>query len=556
MKPLSGPGPRPGGADAEQLQRRPRRDHGPGRRRFSTLTLRVLAPNMLALGVLVAGIFYLDQYREGLLDAKVAALQTQAEIMAGAVGQAALAGPAENRHIDAVTAGVILQRLVQPTGVRARLYDRSGLLLSDSRELAAAGRQVQLRYLPPPGSGNQLIDLLNEFYDWLLPRLPRQDRFPAYRESPRQGIDGFPEAKTALTGNVGGAVRVMPDGTLIATVAVPVKELRQVVGALMVSTDSRDIEEGVRTARVAILQAFAIALAVTVLLSMFLAGTIARPVRRLASAADKVRRWRGRRVEIPDLSRRGDEIGDLSEALREMTGALYARLDAIDVFAADVAHEIKNPITSIRSALEAFERTSDPAQRARLHQVMLQDVHRLDRLISDISNASRIDAEMSRTAAEPVDLVELLRTATQIHQDRGNADAPVLSLSLPSSGSFVVDGLAGRLGQVVDNLIANATSFSKPGGKIRLGLSRDNGRAVLTVEDDGPGIPPGREERIFERFYSERPNERRTRGHSGLGLSICRQIVEAHGGEIRAENRLDDGKRVLGARFVVTLPLN
>jgi len=554
MKPLGGPGPRPAAPGRNRTGRRRRRDDVRRRRRFSTLTLRILAPNMLALGVLVGGIFYLDQYRDGLLDAKVAALQTQAEIMAGAIGQATLAGPAEDRHIDPVTAAGILQRLVQPTDVRARLYDRSGLLISDSRELAAAGRQVQLRYLPPPGTGDRAMGLLNDVYDWLLPRLPRKDRFPAYQENPNQGIDGFPEARTALSGNAGGAVRAMPDGTLIITVAVPVKQLRQVVGGLMLSTDSRDIEEGVRTARVAILQAFAMALAVTVLVSVFLAGTIARPVRRLAAAADRVRRWRGQRAEIPDLTRRADEIGDLSGALREMTSALYARLDAIDVFAADVAHEIKNPITSIRSALESFERTSDPGQQARLRAVMMHDVRRLDRLISDISNASRIDAEMSRATAEPVDLSRLLQTAVQVHNDRGGSEAPQLALTAPPAGSFIVDGIAGRLGQVIDNLITNAVSFGAPGSRIHLTLNGQAGIATLLVEDEGPGIPPGREERIFERFYSERPSARSASGHSGLGLSICRQIVEAHGGEIRAENRLDEAGTVLGARFVVTLP--
>jgi two-component system sensor histidine kinase ChvG len=557
MTTLDRPGPRPAPAAPDAApahEQSVQAAASPRQRRFSALTLRVLAPNVLALGVLAAGIFYLDSYRDSLLDAKVAALQTQAQMMAGAVGQSALAGPISARRLDAAAAGAIVARLAQPARVRVRLYGRDGRPVADSRDLDAAGRQVHLRYLPPPDPENRLIEWLNEFYDWLLPRLPRKENFPPYREP--VGGGGYAEVDGALAGRIGGAVRAMADGTLIITVAVPVEELRQVVGALMLSTDSRDIEDGVRGARVAILQAFAVALAVTVLMSLFLAGTIARPVRILAAAADRVRYWRGRRVEIPDLSARRDEIGDLSVALGEMTRALYARLDAIEVFAADVAHEIKNPITSLRSALETLANTTDPERRERLLAVMMEDVRRLDRLISDISNASRIDAEMSRAEAEPVDLAELLRTAAAIHEARRPADGPVFALDMPEGPMPHIVGVPGRLGQVVDNLITNAVTFSPPGGTIRLSLSQRGRAAMLTVDDDGPGIPPGREEAIFQRFYTERPVGRGDGRHSGLGLSICRQIVEAHGGSIHAENRIGDGGRSDGARFVVELPLN
>ncbi|HZD25786.1 MAG TPA: sensor histidine kinase [Alphaproteobacteria bacterium] len=540
----------PAGAPRRQGVAEPRRR----RRAFSTLTLRILAPNVLALGVLVGGIFYLDQYRDGLIDAKVASLQKQAEIMAGALGQSALTGPAENRHLNPTVAAALLQRLVQPARVRARLYAREGGLVADSRQLVSAGRQVQLRYLPPPVSSEGVMQLLEEAYDWLLPRLPRKTRFPPYREHADADANAFPEAEAALHGDIGGAVRSLEDGTLILNVAVPVQQLRQVVGALMLSADSLDIEEGVRNARLAILEAFAIALAVTVLLSLFLAGTIRRPLRRLAGAADRVRRWRSQRVQIPNLSRRRDEIGDLSAALRDMTRALYDRLDAIEVFAADVAHEIKNPISSLRSALETLERIEDPERRARLMAVMMEDVKRLDRLISDISNASRIDAEMARADTELLDLSELLRTVVAIHRERDRQ--PVrFELALPPGGGPVVEGISGRLGQVADNLIANAMSFSPPDGLIRLTLAARDGIAELSVEDDGPGIPEGREEAIFQRFYTQRPAGQRFGQHSGLGLSICRQIVEAHGGVIRAENRRRDDGTVAGARFVVRLPL-
>ena len=552
--PLGQPGPRPGGPSG--LQHPGAGDRRSGRRRrFSTLTLRILAPNILAFGVLVAGIFYLDQYRDGLLDAKIAAMQSQAEVIAGALGESALIGPEDRRRLVANTSARIIRRLVVPTQTRARLYLPDGGMLADSRELVGAGRQVQLRYLPPADPTDRVMHLLYQFYDWLLPRLPRGPAFPPYRERPGQGLVDYPELTVALAGEVGGAIRMAKDETLILTVAVPVQQLRHVVGALLLSADSTEIEEGVRNARLAILQATALALTVTVLMSVFLAGTIAGPVRRLAAAADRVRRWRGRRVKIPDLSRRHDEIGDLSAALHDMTEALYTRLDAIEVFAADVAHEIKNPLTSLRSALESMGRIQDEAQREHLLAVMIQDVGRLDRLISDISNASRVDAELAREESETVDLAALLRTVISVRQSDASGQGPKLELRQEPGATILVEGLPGRLGQVVDNIVGNALSFSPADGTIRLTLARRGDEALLVVDDDGPGIPAGQEEAIFQRFYSQRPASEAFGEHSGLGLSICRQIVEAHGGSITAGNRLGPDGAVQGARFTVRLPL-
>jgi two-component system sensor histidine kinase ChvG len=533
---------------------------GPGaerRRRFSTLTLRILAPNVLALGVLVGGIFYLDRYRDGLLDAKIAAMQSQAEVIAGALGESALTGPEDRRRLERGTAARIIRRLVVPTGNRARLYLPDGGLLADSRTLVAAGRQVQLRYLPPADPTDRVMRFFNKIYDWLLPRLPTGPAFPPYRERLGGGLLDYPELKVALGGEVGGAIRTLKDDTLILilSVAVPVQQLRRVVGALLLSADSTEIEEGVRNARLAILQAFALALTVTVLMSFFLAGTIAGPVRGLAAAADRVRRWRGRRAQIPDLSHRRDEIGDLSVALHEMTEALYGRLDAIEVFAADVAHEIKNPLTSMRSALESIDRTDDPSQKSRLMAVIALDIRRMDRLISDISNASRIDAELAREESEQVDLTALLQTWLSMRPSADGAPGPRFTVTLDGDDPVVINGLPSRLGQVVDNLVGNALSFTPADGTISLALERQAQMAQLVVEDDGPGIPPGQEEAIFQRFYSQRPAGEAFGEHSGLGLSICRQIIEAHGGTITASNRIGSNGMSGGARFTVRLPL-
>ena len=551
---LGQPGPRPAGPPQMRLSGIGGPD--PERRRlFSTLTLRILAPNVLALGVLIGGIFYLDQYRDGLLDAKIAAIQSQAEVIAGALGESALAGPEDSRRLAREVSARIIRRLVAPTRTRARLYLPGGGMLADSRKLVAAGRQVQLSYLPPADPSDRVMSFFNRAYDWLLPRLPRGSAFPPYHERLGNGLVDYPELTVALGGEVGGAIRRLKDETLILTVAVPVQQLRRVVGALLLSADSAEIEEGVRHARLAILQASALALTVTVLMSFFLAGTIAGPVRRLAAAADRVRRWRGRRAQIPDLSRRRDEIGDLSAALHAMTETLYGRLDAIEIFAADVAHEIKNPLTSLRSALETMDRTDDPGQKRRLMAVMAQDVRRMDRLISDISNASRVDAELAREESEPVDLVTLLQTLISVRQSDAGATGPRFELQLDPDAPIIIDGLSRRLGQVVDNMVGNALSFSPAEGTITLSLERRGDTAQLVLEDDGPGIPSGQEEAIFQRFYSRRPAGEAFGEHSGLGLSISRQIIEAHGGTITAENRIGPDGAICGARFITRLPI-
>jgi two-component system sensor histidine kinase ChvG len=357
----------------------------------------------------------------------------------------------------------------------------------------------------------------------------------------------------ALVGESPGRARVDRQGGLVLSVAVPVQRYRQVLGALMLSKGGSDIESAVADRRADILVIFAVALAVTILLSFYLAGTIARPIRRLAEAADRVRRAKGWQARIPNFTRRGDEIGDLSGALIEMTEALWRRLDAIERFAADVAHEIKNPLTSVRSAVETVARIDDPVQQKKLMAIILDDVQRLDRLISDISDASRLDTELARANTEPVDIARLLAALAEVY---GTADDhPDFDVDVPEDGDIIVPGIEARLGQVFRNLIANAVSFSPPDGRIRLGAWKDKGRAVVTVEDQGSGIPENKLNSIFDRFYTERPKGEKFGTHSGLGLSISRQIVEAHGGEITAENRRDHSGRICGARFVVRLPL-
>jgi two-component system sensor histidine kinase ChvG len=299
---------------------------------------------------------------------------------------------------------------------------------------------------------------------------------------------------------------------------------------------------------------FAVAFLVMLFSSLYLAGTIAEPVKRLAAAADRVRSGAGGRSDIPNFPERNDEIGDLADSLKSMTAGLYDRIDAIESFAADVAHELKNPLTSLASAVEMFSRAKDENNRAKLLEIVRGDVKRIDRLITDISDASRLDAELSREAKEPVALSRLLSTIMEVYRmtDTSHPVDFVLHDELPPDA--IVRGRDERLGQVFRNLIDNAVSFSPEHGKVTVTASTHDVVARVTVEDDGPGIPPGNLESIFERFYTERPGDSFGR-NSGLGLSIARQIIEGAGGRIYAENRAPGNQQGGGARLIVELPV-
>jgi two-component system sensor histidine kinase ChvG len=519
----------------------------------SPLTRRILTINVLVLLIPVLGLMHLDQYRDSLIAAEIDSLRIQARAFSLSLGSTAVVATqvGDERLLPEVTRNLMRVLLVD-TGVRARIFARSGEILADSFVLGGPGGQVQIRALPPEAEGG--LGLLRRLLNLATQRLPGKDDFPLYREPAEQRAADYDEVTGALAGQSPGMVRLDRQGRLVLSVAVPVQRYRQVLGALMLSKDGAVVDAAVDDRRRDILIVCGVAFAVTVLLSFYLAGTIARPIRRLAQAADKVRSGKGRQFELPDFSRRGDEIGDLSDSLRAMTDALWARLDAIEAFAADVAHEIKNPLTSLRSAVETVARVEDPEQQKKLMSIILDDVQRLDRLISDISDASRLDAELSRAETDTVEIGELLRALVAVQEAGERADAPRFRLDVLDHQDLAVPGIEGRLGQVFRNLISNAVTFSPPGGTIRLSAQRQGGDVVISIADDGPGIPEGKLEAVFERFYTERPAGEKFGTHSGLGLSISKQIVDAHGGSIHAENRHDGSGRVCGARFIVRLP--
>ncbi|HUL07583.1 MAG TPA: stimulus-sensing domain-containing protein [Candidatus Acidoferrum sp.] len=522
------------------------------RRRTSPLLRRILTLNVLALIIPVVGLLYLDQYRDSLITAELEALKTEGQLFAVALGETGVtAGDLGDEKLMPEAARLTLRRMVEISKNRARLFALDGSLVADSLRLLTPEGDVEIVPLEAPRPQSLFEAMLNDIYDWVVEQLPVSHRWPLYHES--NAAQDYPEIVRAMAGEVGRAVYERPNGGVVMHVAVPVQRYRQVMGALLMSSEGGAIDAAVRGVRFDILKVFGVALAITILLSLYLARTIARPIRRLAEIAERVRRGHGRQIDIPDFTRRRDEIGDLSGALRDMTAALWARMDAIERFAADVAHEIKNPLTSLRSAVETVARLEDPKQQQRLMSIILDDVERLNRLISDISDASRLDAELSRAEMGPVDIASMLRALADLHEaTRG--DGPPLKVEIASLQSLTVHGIEGRLVQVLRNLIGNAVSFSPPGGTIRLAAARDGDRVRITVADDGPGIPPGKLTAIFDRFYSERPAGEKFGTHSGLGLSISKQIVEAHHGQIVAANRTAEDGRILGALFTVTLP--
>jgi two-component system sensor histidine kinase ChvG len=528
------------------------------------LLRRILLVNLLPLALLLAALLYLDQYQNGLLSAEVSTLREQARIYAGALGETTVhEDDADKPRLVPDQARSLLRRLTEPTpSAQARLYAPDGQLIADSRVREGAGGAVMTEPLPPAVDRGPLLGAVAHTYDRVLAWLPHVGEAPVLDSGPSAaGPEWQPDVREELRLTGADQNREMPayirrttDDRLLVTVSEPVVRNRHTVGIVLLTREAREVDGSLFAVRLSILALFALALGLTVMLSWYLSLTIARPLLRLAGVAEQMREGRGRAGTVPaGLLERGDEIGVLANALAESATALWTRMDAIERFAADVAHEIKNPLTSIRSAIETLRRVDDPAKQPRLLAIIGEDVGRLDRLISDISDASRIDAELSRVATAPVDVAPILATLAEINEATRDDDGPRLVLA-PPEGRCVVQAVEGRLVQVLRNLIGNARSFSPPNGRIVLAARETGPMVEISVEDEGPGIPDGKLEHIFDRFYSERPRGESFGQHSGLGLSISRQIVEALKGRISAENRVDARGRVLGARFVARLP--
>ena len=518
---------------------------GKTRGRISALTRQIILINTIVLAILVAGALILQSQRAGLVDERMSGIKQEALIVGGAIAEyAAGNGPLQ---IDDAKAEPLLRQLIAPTTLRARLYASNGHLIVDTRNLLARNL-IETEELPALDFWSQFKAFVQRVYDGVTGVRPFSRLAPDFEAGDNGLVYG--EVKSALKGDAGEAERVNEHNKLVLSVAVPVQRFKGVYGVLLLSTEGGDIDDILRQERLSLIGVAFFSLVVMVALSIWLSGTIARPIRQLADASDRVRSGHTGREQIP-LLQRNDEIGDLAESLSAMTQALYDRIDAIESFAADVAHELKNPLTSLRSAVETFSRAQDDSTRARLMGIVRNDVKRIDRLITDISDISRLDAELSREASEPVEIAHLLETIVDIYNMTGMPDGVSLKSQIALPPEARVLGRDERLGQIFRNLIDNALSFSPDRGTVTLDARAVDGNARIALEDEGPGIPPENLEAVFNRFYTERPAAHGFGKNSGLGLSIARQIAEGLGGRIWAEN-LPDRR---GARFVVELPL-
>jgi two-component system sensor histidine kinase ChvG len=497
----------------------------------TSLTARILTVNLIPLLILAGSLFFLDSYRRQLLDERFKLARIEAQITAEA-----LAGASRERQ------QALLIQIGKEQRMRLRMYDAEGELWADSFLLAepsfAFGDPVAAPWSQDFARG------LDRAVDFLVGAAAPPD----YAEPAQQDADAWPELVRAREQRrTQIELRRAPDRTPVITAAAPVG----LNGATLLTTrNAADITQAVRDARTSLLTIIALALVVSIALSLYLARTIIEPLRRLGNAAVRVRLGREREVEVPRMQQRGDEIGLLARAVSDMSAALRHRIDAVESFAADVAHEIKNPLASLRSAVESLGSVKDPDLRAQLNQVAAHDVRRIDRLVTEIAEASRIDAELSRATFDPIDLTRLVENAVKAREDRGLNAGRKLVIEREKRPARVL-GVPLRLERVLENLLDNAVSFSPPDGTVSIGLRREDDRVLLTVCDEGPGIPESEREKVFARFHTSRPETEGFGDHSGLGLAIARTIAEAHDGSLTVASR-PDGKA--GACLILELP--
>ena len=541
--------------------------------RITGLTLRIIGVNALALLTLMVGVLYLGDYQSRLIQSKLEIFETEIFLITAAVSEGSILRtetPEEGAEPQLVDENVrrIVGAFGATLGKRIRVFNRSGKMIADSRDIVSEDKIEPIFTLVREEEEKwQSIEMLKSIGAFMISFLPVHNRLPLYVETDSGEAADYPDVREAMLSKISMTPWRDMNDTPILTAAMPIKHNGKVLGATMLISDSQDIREELGDAWFDILKVFLSVLLFTILLSIYLSGVIARPLRRLADAAEKVRKGKIKASEIPDMSDRKDEIGELSIALSDMTNALWERMDSIEAFAADVAHEIKNPLTSLKSAVETASIVKKKEDQDKLLAIIQHDIERLDRLISDISSASRLEAELSREHFEPVEIGLLLRKLIDVYKnplDRTNddntdyqnmavKDGVLIKLDHPYKDDLFVLGSEGRLGQVFHNIVSNALTFSPVKGTIKIMTVRKKKRITIIFEDEGPGIPESKLKSVFERFYSERPESEDYGKHSGLGLSICKQIIEAHNGLIYAENVKTRGGKVSGARFVVIL---
>ena len=541
-------------------------------RRITGMTLRIIGVNVIAVFALLLGVVYLGQYHAVLIEAKLERFETELLLVTAAISEGALIHLTEEDGTNSVVLSLdqardLSARLAATIDQRIVIFNDQDLMIADSQPFITENSvKPIITLVKDKGRILTSVEVLKTTAGWIASFFPRYNDllvFPGVISN--NGAD-YVDVVDAKRLNVSVSAWRNPDGQVILSSAMPIKNEGKIVGIVLLVSDADDIKSALGDMWFNILKIFLLTLLITILISIYLSGVIARPLRKLADAAENVRRGKLKHTDIPDMSDRHDEIGELSVVLREMTNALWERMDTIESFAADVAHEIKNPLTSLKSAVETAFIVTKKEDLNKLLGVIQHDIERLDRLITDISKASRLDAELSREAFERVDLKQILHQLLDAYknplereafysQNSSEAlkDGVMITLDLPDHNNIFVLGSEIRLIQVFQNIIANALSFAPVKSIVKIEAEVTLKRVTIVIEDEGSGIPDGKLADIFERFYSERPNHEAYGRHSGLGLSICKQIITAHNGVIYAENKKDRAGNIEGARFVVIL---
>ena len=542
-------------------------------RRITGLTLRIIGVNIIALVSLIFGIVYLGQYHSTLIESQLKRFETELLLVTSAITEGVLEtkglGEESVTSISVQEAQGLSALLGATIKKRILIFDQNDLMIADSKAIIEENSiQPLLSVEEDEEFKLNSVEILKDTASWVASLFPKHSKLPLFTGVESQDASSYSDVIDAKRKHLSISAWQNLQGKVVLTGALPVVHDTEIHGTVLLVADDENINKSLADAWFNILKIFWVTLLITILISIYLSGVIARPLRKLANAAENVRKGKLKHTEIPDMSDRHDEIGELSLVLRDMTAALWERMDTIEAFAADVSHEIKNPLTSLKSAVETAAIVTKKADREKLFQVIKHDIDRLDRLITDISSASRLDVELSREAFEKVDLKGTLRQLLdayksplerESHQhdnsDQVLKDGILITLDLPDYTDIYVLGSESRLMQVFQNIISNALSFSPTKSKIKILASVKANRVTISIEDSGPGIPEARLKNVFERFYSERPQHEEFGRHSGLGLSICKQIISAHNGVIFAENKTDRSGEVSGARFVIVLNL-
>jgi two-component system sensor histidine kinase ChvG len=536
----------------------------------STLTVRILLINLLAPVLLVVGTLYIDEFQDDLIRSELRTLQLQSTFLAQTITNTS------NKFINISEKGKtslskdnilkFLNKIDSLSNVHVRIYDPKGHSIIDNKN-----NKNWQRTNTYDEDSLSLPNVALYVYDEAIKSIIGAKTAEEYINAPYVDGSTYKEVLVAIkSGTESFAIRKHDEFGTIISVAAPIIHNGKIISAIMLATNTQSIKQGLTSLKIAIFRLFIVALIISIVLSLYLANTITRPIQKLAAAANTIRKGKGRASTIPDLSNRYDEIGDLSNALNSMTSALWNRLDMMEAFAADIAHELKNPITSLSSAVETLKRIKSPEKQEKLIKIIKHDTERMNRLITDISSLSRLDAELSRSKLQSVKLIDLMEDmlknynlqTIEINKPIAKGSAPKIEIKKRQGITIVKDfsgAVYGRvmgeetlLAQVFQNLLDNAISFSPPNGDIYIRV-RGGKFVIVDIDDNGTGIPEGKEEKIFERFFSERPKTEEFGKHSGLGLSICKNIIYGLGGHLSARNRVDKNGKIIGARFSVFL---